>query len=309
MPTPLQGPEPSGIQGYAPAPGQAPYPGQGFASSVEAPKQRNIIGIIGLIVAILGVIFSCVKGALILGWLLLPIAFILGIIGLFGKNKKKGTAITAVVLSIVGTILAVVVFLAVIGESFEEATGGETIVSDGTSNEAHAHSANAQNFAASSGDAVDASSEESNTTGAADSSRENPLPLGATVENDEWTLTVNSVNLNADEIVAAGNMFNEPPAEGMKYIIVNISQTLKAGDSEGSMPEGSVEYVSAEGNTYNSYDAWVALDSEFDSLSTLYEGATATGDLVFEVPAENADQGVLAVRPAVFADKKFVSLN
>lgn len=265
------------------------------ASEVVQPTgKRNIIGIIALVVAILGIIFSCVKGALIIGWVLLPIAFILGLVGLFGRDKKKGTAIAAVILSIVGTIIAVIVFVAVIGESFSEATGGDTSVSN---------DAPSADSASSEPDASDPGSS------AAGETRDTPLPLGTTIENDDWAVTVNSVNLDGTEQVAAGNPFNEAAPEGQQYIIVNITATLKKDVPEGTIPETTVEYVSPDGVTYNSYDHVVTMDSNFDNLGTLYQGASTTGDIAIAVPSSTVDQGVLAVRPAMFADKKFVAVQ
>lgn len=41
-----------------------------------------------MIIAIVGFIFACIPGALIVGWLLLPIAFILGIVAVFLKGGE-----------------------------------------------------------------------------------------------------------------------------------------------------------------------------------------------------------------------------
>lgn len=288
MTTPTTGPENTGFQDSP----QMAYPAQSTATPAEAPKGRNAVGIIALIAAILGIILSCVKGALILSWILLPIAFILGLIGLFAKDKKKGMAIAAIALSILGTFIAVIMFIAVIGSSINEATGGDTTVS----NNADGESADgaAANLAFDDGEG---------------SSRENPLPIGTTVENDNWALTVNSVNLNGDEIVAASNEFNEPAGEGQKYIIVNVSITMKADDPAGQMPMGTVEYVTADGRTVNTFDTIVVLENGFDNTSTLYQGGTATGDLAFAVPGDTANQGVLAVRPDMLAGKEFIALQ
>lgn len=285
MTTPTTGPENTGFQNSP----QMAYPAQSAATPAEAPKGRNTVGIIALIAAILGIILSCVKGALILGWILLPIAFILGLIGLFAKNKKKGLAIAAIALSILGTFIAVIMFIAVIGSSINEATGGDTTVSNNAD-----------------GESADGAAANNDGEG---SSRENPLPIGTTVENDNWALTVNSVNLNGDKIVAASNEFNEPAGEGQKYIIVNVSMTMKADDPAGQMPMGTVEYVTADGRTVNTFDTMVVLENRFDNTSTLYQGGTATGDLAFAVPAASADQGVLAVRPDMLAGKEFIALQ
>jgi len=116
-----------------------------FTSSPDAPpytlptappntkKQLNVVGLIALITAVLGFIFSCVPGALIVGWILLSIAFILAIVSLFMKDKAKWMGVTALITSVVGTIVGVVVFTAVVATSFDNAFGsGDTKVAQPT---------------------------------------------------------------------------------------------------------------------------------------------------------------------------------
>ncbi|MFF1875766.1 DUF2510 domain-containing protein [Kitasatospora herbaricolor] len=55
---------------------QAPPAVPAQAVPATAP-QRNVLGIVALAVAVLGFIFAAIPGALIVGWVLLPIAFIL----------------------------------------------------------------------------------------------------------------------------------------------------------------------------------------------------------------------------------------
>ncbi|GAA2035740.1 hypothetical protein GCM10009819_20330 [Agromyces tropicus] len=88
----------------------------------SADAKPHVLGIIALIVAAVGFIFACIPGALIVGWILLPIAFILSIVALFLKGRKWA-AIAGLVVSIVGTIVGFVVFFAVVATSFEQAFG------------------------------------------------------------------------------------------------------------------------------------------------------------------------------------------
>lgn len=157
-------------QHQAYAPNGAPMYENGAPQA--SANERNTIGIIGLVCAILGVIFSCIPGFLIIGWILLPAAFILGLVGLFPKGKKKGTAIAAVIVSIVGTIVAALVFLFVVGNAFDEAFNEETTVSS---------NGDASN-AVSNGSAE---SDEQKLLDAGGVTRENPLPLGTTISSDE----------------------------------------------------------------------------------------------------------------------------
>ena len=68
-----------------PAQDQVPAPMQQAPAPVK--KGRNTVGIVALVMAIIGFIFACVPGALIVGWILLPISFIVGLVGLFRKGE------------------------------------------------------------------------------------------------------------------------------------------------------------------------------------------------------------------------------
>ncbi len=117
----------------APAPQQLPPPLPPSAAQASAPKKTNVLALVAMIVAIVGFIFACIPGALIVGWILLPIAFILSIVSLFLKGSGKWMGIVGLVVSIVGTIVGFVVFFAVVANAASEAFGGtETVVTQPT---------------------------------------------------------------------------------------------------------------------------------------------------------------------------------
>ena len=49
-------------------------------------------------------------------------------------------------------------------------------------------------------------------------------------------------------------------------------------------------------------------ENEFDSLKTVYNGASIKGDQLLEVPA-NWQDGVLAVSPGMLSDDTFVAVK
>ncbi|WP_350348907.1 DUF2510 domain-containing protein [Agromyces sp. G08B096] len=104
------------------------YPGAPVPPGGSAPQQSrkpHVLGIIALAVAAVGFIFACIPGALIVGWVLLPIAFVLSIVALFLKGAKW-PAITGLAVSIVGTIVGVIVFVVVASNAFSDAVDGTT---------------------------------------------------------------------------------------------------------------------------------------------------------------------------------------
>ncbi|WP_439593822.1 DUF2510 domain-containing protein [Microbacterium sp.] len=103
-------------------------------SAEPAPKMsRNILGIVALAVSAVGFIFACIPGALIVGWVLLPIGFVLGIVALVQKGKPKWLGLTAIIVSIIGTIVGVVVFFSLAAGAVSDALNDAVLEDVGTS--------------------------------------------------------------------------------------------------------------------------------------------------------------------------------
>lgn len=279
------------------APPPAPTPSYPDPAAPEGTKpQRNILGIVSLCVAAVGFIFACIPGALIVGWVLLPISFILGIVALFQKGKAKWPGITAIIVSVVGTIVGVIVFTVVVVASvdsaLDEAFGGSEVeVGESVTSEEETEG---------SGD----EGEEAAKVG----TRENPIPLGVEFSSSDWSVVVNSVTLDAADQILAANEFNDAPDEGTEYILINYTTTYIGDDADGDMPAWvSVDYVTADGVTVDQLEKLIMAPDEFNSGSTLYSGAAATGNRAVQVPSP-AD-GVLAITPGLTADKVFVAIK
>jgi hypothetical protein len=286
----LNTPEPTPV---APEPSNQSTTQTPPARPAKVKKSLNVVGLIALIAAALGFIFACVPGALIIGWILLPIAFVLALLSLFLKDRAKWMGITALIVSIVGTIVGVSVFLAVVATSVDDAFGGgdTTVVEP------------------SDGAGADAAAVEKKPAEKA-GTRKNPYSIGSVIESADWRVVINSVTLAATDAVLAGNQFNDAPTEGSEYILVNYSTTFIGDDPDGGMPAFvSVEYVRADGTTVNGLEKLVTAPAPIDTMSTLYTDGTATGNVAIEVPTATAGQGVLAVRPGMVTDKVFVAVQ
>lgn len=258
-------------------------------------KQRNTVGLIALIAAIVGFIFACIPGALIVGWILLPISFILSIVGLAMSGKTKGTSISALIISIVGFIVGVIVFLTAVGSAFDEAFDDEVSVSEpGSGNSPVADDQSTD------GSPDDASEED------AQGSRSNPVEMGSTISSSNWEVTVDSFNPNATDAVLSANEFNEAPSDGNSYALAEVTVTYTGDESEAPWAGITFAYVTEEGNTVDAYDTLaVAPGPNFSDIGELYAGATDSGNVLFEIP-QNGD-GVLRVTPGLLADDVFVA--
>jgi len=276
-------------------PAQNPPPAP---APVQPSAQRNTIGLIALICAVAGFILACIPGVLIVGWILLPISFILGLVSLFQKGRTRWQGITAIILSIVGTVVAALVFLVVVSNAVDDAfgTSSDTVVSSATDSTTT--------------DDADSSDSDQAPTGTDTVTRENPAALGSEISSDEWKVVINSVTFDATSEVVAENPFNDPPADGYEYILINYTVTYVGDDPDGDMPAFvTVNYVTADGVTIDGTDTLAVAPDEIDTLTTLYNGGSVTGNEAIAVPSASARDGVLAVQPGLLADTVFVAVK
>ncbi len=281
----------AGAQPWSSGP-NAPFSGPPYGSLPsleEEPKRRNTVGMVALIVAVLGTIMSVVPGAAIVGWILLPFGFILGLVGLFMSGKPKGTSISAVIVSIVGTIVAMAFFVTVVGDAFDEAFDDEVTVSQPGSGSSGAGAV---------ADSSDADSDDS--TG----SRTNPSAIGDVLSSDEWEVVVNSFTRNATDQVMAANMFNDPPPPGSQYALVNLTATY-IGDESGHADFLSAAFVTDAGNVIRDYDHSAVTPDPLEG--ELYTGASATGNIDLAIP--EGESGLLRLELGTFGGEVFVAVE
>lgn len=254
-------------------------------------RNRNTIAIIAFATAIAGFAFAVWEGAYILGWVLLPVAFVLAIVALVVKDKPRKMAVWALVISVVGTVAGGVAFMGSVGKAIDDSFGTSTPtvkVSEPAS-----------------GTSEEPADQKTEPAASEAGTRGNPHPLGTTVASDDWEVTVNSFTPDATEAVLAENEFNDKPADGSTYALVNV--TLKRVAAEAGTPmEVDVSYVTAAGNVVTIADAF-AVAPDALSINELYEGASVTGNVVLQIPT--GDAGVLRIRPGILSDETFFATS
>ncbi|MFP1602973.1 hypothetical protein ACLD0U_09825 [Microbacterium sp. 2216-1] len=166
-----------------------------------------------MIVAFVGFIFACIPGALIVGWVLLPIAFVLSVVSLVLKGKRKWMGVVGLIVSIVGTVVGFFVFFAVVStafdDAFDDAFAPETAVSQASEEQA-------------------ADDSEEPAAEPADSRQEMVLLETAfgksTYDSSTWWYVSIFENPNAD------------------YIFPSTGLTIEAVDADGTILDSSSEY-------------------------------------------------------------------
>lgn len=127
-------------------------------------------------------------------------------------------------------------------------------------------------------------------------SREKPIAQGQTVNLDDgmgglWEVTVGPSLLNANDLVAEENRFNDVPPEGFRYALLPV-QAQYLGDETGN-PAWDLDFafVSSSGTTHKEFDISVVGPNELSNSNELYAGGSAEGNVVIAVPSEDIENG------------------
>jgi hypothetical protein len=110
-----------------------------------------------------------------------------------------------------------------------------------------------------------------------------PLALGQSAELGEYTVTVDRVIPNADDIVARANEFNSPP-DG-RYVIVELTVTYNGRQEGDPWLDLSPEFVGTDSRKYDSTTCTAVVPHEASDVPTLLPGGDASYQECMDVPA------------------------
>jgi len=115
---------------YAPTPAYQPPP------APSAPTQSNGLGVAALVLGIISVVLSFIPLIGLAAFPLGGLAVLLGVIGLFLKGRKRGMAITGVILGIVSIVVAAIAMaitaaaLTAVGQAAKDADKSTVLMLD-----------------------------------------------------------------------------------------------------------------------------------------------------------------------------------
>lgn len=116
--------------------------------------------------------------------------------------------------------------------------------------------------------------------------RTNPVPLGTPADVGEgWTLTVNSVDLDANAEVAAANSFNEPPPTGTVYVMINATLAYD-GPEDKAYPLFLFSGVTSSNREIRQSDAIVVAPDDLLIAGEVFSGGEVSGNAVLAVPTD-----------------------
>ncbi|PPF70469.1 hypothetical protein C5E16_02475 [Clavibacter michiganensis] len=262
---------------YAPAPAPAP----------SAPKQKNTLGLVALILAGIGFLFGVIPPLSGLAWIFFIPAIVLAIIGLTRKGQTKGTSISALIVAVIGWIVAIIVasvtFLSAVGTAIEDTDTAPSAASE-----------------AEAGAEAEAPAEEAPVEEAVEEEGVQEAAIGDTVTTgDGIAFTVNGISCGLAE--AGDNEYFKETAKGqfckVDYRIDNGGSdaiNLSAYDIKGYIGESAYD-ANSSASTFGG-----------DTFSTDVNPGLGTDNTVYiDIPADVALE-YIEFRPAFSFDDAVV---
>ncbi|WP_374947368.1 DUF4190 domain-containing protein [Agreia sp.] len=289
-PPPTSQSYPQPTQAYPPSNqyASAPYPAAPYAPGTISPKKGpGGLALSALIIGAVALIGSFIPFLNYVTGFLAFVGLVLGVIAIFLKARKKTLAIVASAVSLLALILSIVLSIVYTGLFFSSVS--DTIESDYPSITSEPVEPD-----------DDTSTGEQGAPVVGDvGSRENPAPLGSSIElaqlgEPTWQVTVNTPTLNADAAVAAENSFSDTAPAGTSYALLPVTTTY-IGSETGFPAYVQVAFEAADGTMYNQYDVLAIAPDALDAISELTPGASATGNIAIAIPTSGVEQGFWVV--------------
>lgn len=128
--------------------------------------------------------------------------------------------------------------------------------------------------------------------------RQNPGIVGQdiatlSIGEDEVTVSLAAATWDADALVADENQFNDPPGEGMVYVLLPVTVGYSGPDSIVPWLEVDVVHLAEDGRSYES--SFSSIPDDLSDINDLYDGGEATGNILFELPADQVPGGLWGV--------------
>lgn len=279
-------PPPQAPQAY-PSPAQyasSQYPAAPYAPGTIRPKTGpGGLALSSLIIGGMALLGSFIPFLNYITGFFAFIALVLGVIAIFLKGRKKTLPIVASSVSLLALILSIVLSLVYTGLFVDSVNDSlETDYPSATSEPVVP------------GD--DAATGDQGAPAAGElGSKENPVPLGSSVEltqfgNPAWSVTLQAPTLNADAAIEAENSFNDKAPPGTSYALLPVTVTYN-GDENGYPSLVLLSFEAADGTTYEQYDAIVIAPDALDPVTEVPLGGSASGNVALAIPTSGVDKG------------------
>ena len=136
------------------------------------------------------------------------------------------------------------------------------------------------------------------------------MPVGTAVRLKDWELIVVSFNPEGTAAVMEENQYNDPPAAGREFMLIEVSLTYVGATSSKVFADMRFTVVGDAGVSYDPFDDRCGVTpNELDEVTEAFTGGTITGNLCYAVPAEEAESLVLIADEDFGDTRHFMALR
>lgn len=116
------------------------------------------------------------------------------------------------------------------------------------------------------------------------------VPFGAAEAEGYLEVTFGEVTWDAGEVIAEANMFNDPPREGHRYLLVTLEATYLGTGTFHAYVWASFEFVAEDGSVHQ-HTRLATPNYESGGHGQIRDGGSFSEEIVFEVPEGAPEQG------------------
>lgn len=134
-------------------------------------------------------------------------------------------------------------------------------------------------------------------------SRGNPIPLGTAATVGDWDVRVTGVDEDATQIVLDESTFNELPADGNVFVLIDLEVTYAGTDSSSFWSDASWLVLGPDLVARNTFDAGCgSIPEDLSFADEVFPGGTVGGKVCFEVAGDSTGDLTLIVDEFVSFD-------
>ena len=129
--------------------------------------------------------------------------------------------------------------------------------------------------------------------------RDSPLGIGRVGNVGDYDVSVLSVTPNANDVVAAENQFNDPPADGNQFFLARVSVTYNGSATGNPGIELNFQAVGAKSTSYTVFNnpCGVYPDQNYP-VTELFGGGSAEFNVCWQIDSDDADSLEMYVEPS-----------
>jgi hypothetical protein len=264
---------PPGQPPYGPPPGGYPQ----YGGQQPASRKGSGLAISALVLGIISLFLCWVPIVNNFAAILAVVGLALGVPALISARRGKRTGSGLAVASVILSVLALVGVLAT--QAFYSS------VIDDVTNDINNSAPIPPSSSDPTGDAESSAAAEADAPPATAA----VLPLGQPGQLTEYTVTVDWVTPNGNDIVAAENQFNSPPAG--QYVLVGLTVTYNGADEGDPWLDLSTEFIGTDARKYDTSSCSAVIPHEASDVPTLLAGGTASYQVCMDVPPTAIEGG------------------